>query len=165
MIPVEPKQRGARQHQYDVCQCPRRKVRRSRAQTTLKADTNGWLTHGGTYSEQRHSPLKAVNTGNVSELGLAWSYDLDSSRGIETTPIVHEGILYATSTYNVVHAMDARTGAPLWSDSAWSRTAHALGFRFQICVLCQSTKAPTHATLANPAPPARPGSAAQNWAR
>ncbi len=81
----------------------------------LQADTSGWLTHGGTYSEQRHSPLKAVNTGNVSELGLAWSYDLDSSRGIETTPIVHEGILYATSTYNVVHAMDARTGAPLWS--------------------------------------------------
>ena len=81
----------------------------------LAAENTGWRTHGGTYSEQRHSPLSTVNGENVSELGLAWSYDLDSSRGIEATPIVHDGILYATSTYNVVHAMDARTGAPIWS--------------------------------------------------
>ena len=81
----------------------------------LAAENTGWRTHGGSYSEQRHSPLSTVNGENVSELGLAWSYDLDSSRGIEATPIVHDGILYVTSTYNVVHAMDARTGAPIWT--------------------------------------------------
>ncbi len=83
--------------------------------TILAADSSGWVTHGGTYAEQRHSPLAKVNSDNVSDLGLAWSYDLDSSRGIETTPIIHDGIMYATSTWNIVHAIDARTGDAIWS--------------------------------------------------
>ena len=82
--------------------------------TILEADTSGWTTHGGTYSEQRFSPLDKINTGNVETLGLAWSYDLDTSRGIEATPIVHDGVMYVTSTWNVLHAMDARTGERLW---------------------------------------------------
>ena len=73
-----------------------------------------WLTHGGGYDEQRFSPLGKVTSDNVGELGLAWSYDLESSRGIEATPIVHNGIMYVTSTWNIVHAMDARTGEKLW---------------------------------------------------
>jgi quinohemoprotein ethanol dehydrogenase len=50
----------------------------------------------------------------VAELGLFWSYDLGTSRGIEATPIVHDGIMYVTSTWNIVHALDARTGKQLW---------------------------------------------------
>jgi glucose dehydrogenase len=50
----------------------------------------------------------------VAELGLFWSYDLGTSRGVEATPIVHDGIMYVTSTWNVVHALDARTGKQLW---------------------------------------------------
>jgi len=81
----------------------------------MAADTSGWVTHGGNYSETRHSPLAQVNADNVDQLGLAWSYDLGTSRGIEATPIIHDGMIYVTSTWNVVHALDARTGAVVWT--------------------------------------------------
>ena len=83
--------------------------------TILEASNSGWRSHGRTYAEQRHSPLSAVNTDTVSNLGLQWSFDLGESRGIETTPIVHNGIMYATATWNIVYALDARTGEMLWS--------------------------------------------------
>ena len=84
-------------------------------QAIIAADNSGWMSYGRTYDEQRFSPLSAVNTETVSDLGLAWSHDLNSSRGIEATPIVHEGYMYVTSTYNVVHALNARTGDLIWS--------------------------------------------------
>ncbi|MBB3047863.1 PQQ-dependent dehydrogenase (methanol/ethanol family) [Litorivivens lipolytica] len=73
-----------------------------------------WITHGRTYSEQRFSPLKQITRENVDSLGLAWSFDLGTSRGIETTPLVVDGVMYATATWNIVYALDARTGQPLW---------------------------------------------------
>ena len=81
----------------------------------LNAGNDSWLTHGRTYSEQRHSPLDSINADTVENLGLAWSFDLNSSRGIEATPIVHEGMMYVTSTWNIVYALDARTGEQIWS--------------------------------------------------
>jgi len=81
----------------------------------LSARQSGWLSHGRTYSEQRHSPLKQINTANVSSLGLAWSYDLGTSRGIEATPIVYDGLMYVTATWNIIHAIDAKTGKKIWS--------------------------------------------------
>ncbi len=80
----------------------------------INADNSGWRSHGRTYAEERHSPLKRINAQNIDQLGLAWAFDLGTSRGIETTPIVHDGILYATATWNVVYALDARTGAQIW---------------------------------------------------
>lgn len=74
-----------------------------------------WLTHGRTYSEQRFSPLDRITSQNISDLGLAWAFDLGVSRGIEATPIVHRGVMYVTGSWNVVHALDARTGAAIWS--------------------------------------------------
>ena len=73
-----------------------------------------WLSHGRTYGEQRFSPLDRVNTGNVGELGLAWYADLPTKRGIETTPLVANGKLYATASWGHVLAYDARTGELLW---------------------------------------------------
>jgi len=81
----------------------------------LTPQSDGWRTHGGSYAEERFSPLSSVNTENIDQLGLAWSYGLGTSRGIEATPIVHDGIMYVTSTWNIVHAMDARTGEGLWT--------------------------------------------------
>lgn len=73
-----------------------------------------WLTHGGTYSEQRHSTLSSVNTDNVNKLGVAWTYDLKTNRGVESTPIVVDGVMYVTSAWSVVYALDAVTGKELW---------------------------------------------------
>jgi len=80
----------------------------------MTADNSGWRSHGRTYDESRFSPLDKVNAETVSTLGLAWSYDLSSTRGIEVTPIVHDGVMYVTSTWNIVSALDARTGEELW---------------------------------------------------
>ena len=68
------------------------------------------MSHGRTYSEQRYSPLAQVNAENVGKLGLAWSYDLKTERGIEATSLVVDGVMYTTSAWSIVHAIDARTG-------------------------------------------------------
>ena len=51
-------------------------------------DAGNWMSHGRTYSEQRFSPLTGITADNASKLGLAWSYDLDSKRGIEATSLL-----------------------------------------------------------------------------
>lgn len=73
-----------------------------------------WLTYGGTYDEQRHSGLNQINLDNVDELGVAWTYDLATARGVESTPIVVDGVMYVTSAWSVVYALDAQTGEELW---------------------------------------------------
>ena len=78
-------------------------------------DTANWMSYGRTYSEQRFSPLDAVNTESVQDLGLAWSFDFDTRRGIEATSLVVDGVMYTTSSWSIVHALDARTGTPLWT--------------------------------------------------
>lgn len=78
-----------------------------------KADRN-WPSYGLNYGETRFSQLNQINEKNVGELGLAWSYDLKSKRGVETTPIVVDGVMYATGSWSIVHALDAVTGKLLW---------------------------------------------------
>lgn len=77
--------------------------------------TSEWPTVGLDYAETRYSKLDAINTGNVARLGLAWSYDMDSTRGVEATPLVVDGVMYVTAPWSVVHAVDARTGQRLWT--------------------------------------------------
>jgi alcohol dehydrogenase (cytochrome c)/quinohemoprotein ethanol dehydrogenase len=78
-------------------------------------EPENWLTYGRTYNEQRFSPLKKVSDENVSQFGLAWSFDLDTNRGQEATPIVVNGVMYFTSAWSKVFALNAATGALLWS--------------------------------------------------
>jgi quinohemoprotein ethanol dehydrogenase len=51
-------------------------------------DSANWITYGRTYSEQRFSPLNQINEQSVGKLGLMWSYDLETARGVEATPHV-----------------------------------------------------------------------------
>ena len=74
-----------------------------------------WLSHGRTYSEQRYSPLSQITPANVTTVGLAWSTELDADRGMEATPIVVDGVMYVTSAWSIVYALDAKTGARLWT--------------------------------------------------
>jgi len=74
-----------------------------------------WLSYGRDRREQRFSPLTAVNAGNVGQLGLAWHADLDTARGQEATPLVHDGVLYVSTAWSMVKAFDAATGKPLWA--------------------------------------------------
>src|SRR6266542_4608514 len=55
-----------------------------------------WLTYGLTPGETRYSPLKQIDTTNVSRLGLAWSYDVGpGGGGQEATPLMHNGTIYS----------------------------------------------------------------------
>jgi len=78
-------------------------------------DPGNWMTYGRTYREQRFSPLNTIGDHNVSQLGLAWFYDLDTHRGQEATPLVIDGVMYFTTAWSKVLALNAATGALLWS--------------------------------------------------
>ena len=77
-------------------------------------EPHNWLTHGRTYSEQRFSPLAQINGESVSRLALAWTYELRTPRGASATPIVVDGMMYVTSSWSLVYALDAATGAEKW---------------------------------------------------
>ncbi len=79
------------------------------------SDTANWMTHGRTYDEQRFSPLDDVNADNVGELGLAWYFDIPTNRGIESTPLVIDGVMYVTGSWSKVFARDAKTGEQIWA--------------------------------------------------
>ena len=79
------------------------------------ATSDDWPTVGLDYAETRFSKLHMINSDNVRGLGLVWSYSLDSSRGVEATPVVVDGIMYQTAPWSVVHAIDARTGKKIWT--------------------------------------------------
>jgi PQQ-dependent dehydrogenase (methanol/ethanol family) len=76
--------------------------------------SSDWSVHGHDDAGTRFSPLAQINAGNVKDLGLAWSYSLDSTRGVESTPLVVNGVMYVTAPWSIVHALDARTGKGLW---------------------------------------------------
>ncbi len=78
------------------------------------SDRDNWMTHGRTYDEQRFSPLQQIDKSNVRTLGLAWSLDLDTDRGQEATPLVIDGVMYSTSAWSKVQAIDAQSGKLLW---------------------------------------------------
>ncbi len=86
-----------------------------------------WPSYGLNYHETRFSQLDKINAGNVGELGLAWSYDLTSIRGVEATPLVVDGVMYVTGSWSIVHALDAKTGEKLWTYDP--EVDRAYGFR------------------------------------
>jgi quinohemoprotein ethanol dehydrogenase len=104
-------------HQARVTSDNRRKPADVNESRIMNADREpgNWMTQGRTYDEQRFSPLNQINDQNVSQLGLAWFYDLDTNRGQEATPIVVDGVMYFTSAWSKVFALNAVTGQLLWS--------------------------------------------------
>lgn len=82
---------------------------------TAEQDADNWLMYGRTYDDHRFSPLSQINEQTIANLGLAWSRELGTTRGLEATPLVKDGIIYITSSWSVVFAMDARTGKIRWA--------------------------------------------------
>jgi quinohemoprotein ethanol dehydrogenase len=79
------------------------------------ASSHDWPTIGLDYAETRFSKLSQITSDNVKGLGLVWSYNLESERGVEATPVVVDGIMYQTASWSVVHAIDARSGKKIWT--------------------------------------------------
>jgi len=77
---------------------------------------NDWLTYHGSYKGYHYSPLDQINASNVGNLGVAWMHIPGrSTRGLQSMPIVADGVLYYTGSYSRVWALDAATGKPIWS--------------------------------------------------
>jgi alcohol dehydrogenase (cytochrome c) len=72
-----------------------------------------WLTYAGSYDGQRHSPLKQITPQNAANLTAKWIYHVPVGRGLECTPLVHDGVMYITAS-NEIHALDAVTGRMIW---------------------------------------------------
>lgn len=99
-------------------------------QRIINADAapGDWLAHGRDYGEQRFSPLTQVNQETIKDLELAWSVDMQTTRGLEASPIVVDGIMYMTGAWSMVYAVDATTGEEIWSydpevPGEWARKA------------------------------------------
>jgi alcohol dehydrogenase (cytochrome c) len=77
-------------------------------------DGNNFLHTNGNYQQTRYYPNRQINSGNVSKLRPAWLFQTEVKETMETTPIVVNGIMYITTAFDHVYALDARTGAELW---------------------------------------------------
>jgi len=92
----------------------------ARAQVTFDRLVNSakepqnWMTYSGDYSGRRHSALDQVNAATVHSLVAKWVYQTAATGKLETTPLVVDGILYATAQDDRAFALDARTGRPIW---------------------------------------------------
>ena len=79
------------------------------------ADTANWLMYGRTYDDHRFSPLTQINEQTIGKLGLVWTRELGTTRGLEATPLVENGVIYTTSAWSVVYALDAKSGDVRWT--------------------------------------------------
>jgi alcohol dehydrogenase (cytochrome c) len=80
----------------------------------LPADGSRWLTFGGNYSNQRHSPLTQITPDNVNRLVPQWTFQTGTLGNFETTSLLRDNVLYVTGPQNVAWALDARTGRQIW---------------------------------------------------
>jgi alcohol dehydrogenase (cytochrome c) len=77
-------------------------------------DGNNFLHTNGNYKQTRYYPNRQINSGNVTKLRPAWLFQTDVKETMETSPIVVNGIMYVTTAFDHVYALDARTGEELW---------------------------------------------------
>src|SRR5947208_17164344 len=77
---------------------------------------NDWLTYHGGYKSYHYSALDQINAGNVKNLEVAWIHlPGRSTRGLQSTPLVADGVLYYSGSYSRVYALDGATGKFIWS--------------------------------------------------
>jgi glucose dehydrogenase len=76
--------------------------------------SSDWLTYGRDYGQQRFSPLEQINARTVTKLVPRWIYQTGTAATFQTSPLVADGVMYLTTPFSHVVALDARTGRELW---------------------------------------------------
>jgi PQQ-dependent dehydrogenase (methanol/ethanol family) len=77
---------------------------------------NDWLMYHGNYRSWHYSALNQIDTGNVRKLKVAWMHHPGrATRGLQSTPLAADGVLYYSGSYSRVWALDGATGRALWS--------------------------------------------------
>lgn len=77
-------------------------------------DSQNFLHTNGNYDQTRYYPAAQITRANVKKLSPAWIFQTEIIESMETTPIVSNGVMYVTTSFNHVYALDAATGAQLW---------------------------------------------------
>jgi PQQ-dependent dehydrogenase (methanol/ethanol family) len=77
-------------------------------------DRNNFLHTNGDYTQKRFHPANQINAGNVRRLRPAWIFQTDVKESTETSPIVVNGVMYVTTSFSHVYALNAATGEELW---------------------------------------------------
>ena len=83
------------------------------AEMLLDPAPGDWLMFRRTYDGQGHSPLDQIDTGNVGDLRLAWSWAMADGVN-QPTPLVYDGVMYLANPGNVIQALEADTGTLIW---------------------------------------------------
>src|SRR5512144_785349 len=73
-----------------------------------------FLHTNGNYDQTRYYPGKQINTSNVGKLHPSWIFQTEVKESLETTPIVVNGVMYVTTSFNHVYALNAKTGEQYW---------------------------------------------------
>ena len=82
--------------------------------TAADKDGANFLHSNMSYAQTRYYPAAQINTGNVARLKPAFQFQTEVLESMETAPIVVDGIMYITTSYNHVYALDAATGQEFW---------------------------------------------------
>ncbi len=80
-----------------------------------------WPAYGGAPENNHYSVLAQINRENVKRLSVAWTFDTQEQGGLQTSPIIIEGVLYGITPTQEVFALDASTGKPLWKFDSGTR--------------------------------------------
>jgi len=93
-----------------------------------------WVTHGGDTDETNYSRLKAIDTGNIDRLGLAWSMDVPSEAALAGTPLAVDGVVYFTGDHAAIYAVDALSGKLRWKfdPKVWEYHPAALTWHYGV---------------------------------
>ena len=75
-----------------------------------------WLMGRRNYAGWSYSPLSQIDGHNVKTLQLQWVWAMNEGGANETTPLVHNGVMFLGNTYNTIQALDAKTGELLWEN-------------------------------------------------
>jgi len=73
-----------------------------------------WLQYGGAYNNFRHSPITELSPDNIDNLRFAWGFPSGTDSQFATSPVIYDGIMYVTASYNRLFALDAVTGELYW---------------------------------------------------
>jgi alcohol dehydrogenase (cytochrome c) len=86
-----------------------------------------WLIFGRNYQRHSYSPLNQITRDNVKNLQLKWTWSMNDSGANQTTPIVHNGVIYLASPSNIIQALNAKTGDLIWETRAGPDQAPGYG--------------------------------------
>ena len=91
-----------------------RRRRDAGAAERCREGRSNFLHTNGNYDQTRYYPGKQIDTSNVGKLRPAWIFQTEVKESLETTPIVVNGVMYVTTSFNHVYALNAKTGEQYW---------------------------------------------------